>query len=84
MQPIPCPYWDAIPDARPGTLASCGLLRQITGLTESPWCLVRRDACEACCRCAPPSAEALNPVVASLLLDVARRALGCGGVPGCG
>src|SRR5947209_6592687 len=63
--------------------AHCGLLRQLTAVEDAGLCRVGRDACEACCRSFPPSAEELNPVVASLLYDLSARIADGGGVAGC-
>src|SRR5438105_4676227 len=83
MQPIPCPYRDAVRGRPAVESATCRLLQQLAGLPQASWCTVGRDACEACCASFPPSLEAPNPVVASLLFDLARRIANRGGVPAC-
>jgi hypothetical protein len=64
-------------------VARCRLLEQISGVEETGWCHVRRDACDSCCRSFPPSPVGLNPVVASLLYGLALRVQERGGVGGC-
>lgn len=53
--------------------ATCRLLVEVLRCGEDSWCKVGRDACEACCRSFPPSAENINPVVASLLYDACSQ-----------
>ncbi|HWB11887.1 MAG TPA: glycosyltransferase [Pirellulales bacterium] len=60
----------------------CALAARILGVQDKGICAVRRDACEACCRSLAP-AEAVNPVVASLVFEVAGQVERAGGVPGC-
>jgi hypothetical protein len=48
--------------------ATCSLLAVLTGL-EASACRVARDACYACCQTFPPTAEAINPIIASLLFE---------------
>lgn len=50
--------------------ARCLLLAELVGFDRASRLVVARDACEACCQQARPSAESLNSVVASLLLEV--------------
>ena len=78
-----CPH--RLPPTSAGDPAAsrCGLLEQITGVEDVRPCHVGRDACEACCRSFPPSAEDPNPVVASLLYDLTSRIARQGGVAGC-
>ncbi len=64
-------------------VASCGLVGQILGLTADETHVARRDACEGCCRSWPPTGPRMNPVVASMVLDVAGRVIERGGAPGC-
>jgi hypothetical protein len=59
--------------------ARCGLLAEASGLEEGKTHRVRRDACEACCACFPPTQETPNPVVASLLFGLGTRLLERGG-----
>src|SRR5262249_11471394 len=63
-------------------VAECGLLRQITGLSEAGACEVRDDACAACCASFPPSVDEINPVVASLLFGITDEVIARGGAPG--
>jgi hypothetical protein len=79
-----CPYRGR-PRAEGGVeVAPCRLLRQVSAVADEELCLVRRDACGACREDFPPSADELNPVVASLLFALAGRVLERGGVSGCG
>jgi len=66
-----------------GMTARCDLLAQMTGVRDLTLCEVRRDACLACCRSFPPTAEEINPVVASLLYRLSSRIESQGGVDGC-
>jgi hypothetical protein len=63
--------------------AYCGLLANILGMDDESLCRVQRDVCEACCRSFPPSAEAMNPVVASMVYERSSQIARQGGVPGC-
>ncbi len=63
--------------------ARCGLVAQITGVRDLSLCDVRQDACLACCQSFPPTADELNPVVASLLYGLCSRIDSQGGVEGC-
>lgn len=56
-------------------MATCRLLRTLLGRGKETWCQVRRDACDACCQSFPPSAQSINPVVASLVYHAASRIL---------
>ena len=82
-QPRDCEFRRRIRQIVGGEIAECGLLQMITGATASDLHTVRRDACESCCRSFPPGIGELNPVVASLLYDVASRIVENGGMPGC-
>jgi hypothetical protein len=53
-----------------------------TGFPDE-YCFVARDACEACCKGGWPSPSALNPVVASLVVEAASQVIRQGGVAGC-
>jgi hypothetical protein len=58
------------PDSPGAARATCGLLVELLaagGPAEPSLVEVDRDACEACCRAAPPALASLNPVVASLV-----------------
>src|SRR5690348_1001850 len=78
-----CCFRGPLPGEGPSEAARCGLLAQVTGAVDETLFRVRRDACEACCRSFPPSAEELNPVVASLAYELSSRIVQLGGVPGC-
>src|SRR5690242_12625831 len=83
MQPlIECPFREPSRQRDDDEIASCRLLQEVSGLFDSRLCEVRGDACEACCESHRPSVENLNPVVASLLYDLAGRVLTLGGAPG--
>jgi len=66
-----------------GQTARCGLLVQLTGVSDPSLCAVRRDACLACCRNFRPTEQELNPVVGSLLYGLALRIEAAGGTAGC-
>ena len=74
-----CPHRSPSPEGD----ARCDLLRQITGVDDHGLGRVGLDACEACCRSFPPSAEDPNPVVASLVYTLSWRVMEQGGVAGC-
>jgi hypothetical protein len=76
-----CPYRKEL--AGDDDVAFCQLVREVTGVADQELCRVEREACECCCRWFPPSAAHPNPVVASLLYQVATRVLREGDVPGC-
>lgn len=78
-----CPYRRAPDGGAEDGAACCGLLAEVSGVTDDALCRVQRDACEACCRSFPPSAEDINPVVASLLYQLSSRIAAQEGVPGC-
>jgi glycosyltransferase involved in cell wall biosynthesis len=80
--PEECCFRTIIDRGAPGELAACALAARITGVRDHRICAVQRDACEACCR-SLASAEAVNPVVASLVFQVAGQIERVGGVPGC-
>lgn len=63
--------------------ATCALVHQIVGSKDDSCGRVPLAACEACCRSFPPSAEKMNPVVASFVLATALRVIDRGGMPGC-
>jgi hypothetical protein len=65
------------------TRARCNLLAQLTRVGDLGLCEVRRDACLACCRSFPPTAQEINPIVASLLYGLSSRIESLGGVDGC-
>lgn len=63
--------------------ADCGLLQKLLGLDQLSDCEVPAGACEACVASFPPSPEDPNPVVASLLFELASDVMVSGGKPGC-
>ncbi len=63
-------------------LAVCGILTQVTGVTDPAECRVNRDACEACCA-SLRSPEEINPVIASLVHTIASRIVSACGHPEC-
>ena len=69
---------------RQGTTESavCELLRKATGIRDADACRVKREACEACCASDPPTPEAPNPVVASLLYQICDAYFVEGACPG--
>ena len=62
---------------RQGTTESavCELLKKLTGIRNADACRVKREACEACWASDPPTPEAPNPVVASLLYQICDRGI---------
>lgn len=76
-----CPYRRLPPGA--ATAARCELLQMVSGVTIPDLCQVESDACQACCESFPPTIDAWNPVVASLLFGLAERVVAQGGVSGC-
>jgi hypothetical protein len=84
--PLPveeCPFREAVREEAGTEVACCRLLQQLSGVADPSRCAVRRDACAACCASSRPSAERLNPVVASMLYGLAEKVAAEGGVPGC-
>ncbi|HMC90062.1 MAG TPA: glycosyltransferase family A protein, partial [Gemmataceae bacterium] len=78
-----CPHRHSVRRKGGTEKACCRVLQEVSGIKEPSWCSVRRDACTACCASFLPSAEEINPVVASLLFDITSRVCSRGGVPGC-
>lgn len=78
-----CPFRDQVRLAKGTESACCRLLQEIIGVEKPQWCRVRRDACEACCQALPPSHAEINPVIASLLYQLADGVIKRGGVQGC-
>ncbi len=69
---------------RSGTeVACCKLLQLLSGVAESGLCVVRRDACDACCAFPQPSMSSINPVVASQVYHLSDQIVRRGGVEGC-
>ena len=62
--------------------AVCGLLKRISGIRNAEACRVKREACDACWASDPPTPEAPNPVVASLLYQLCDGVVREGGAPG--
>ncbi|MEX2119029.1 MAG: hypothetical protein WD847_05400 [Pirellulales bacterium] len=63
--------------------AHCGLLEELSGLQDASLCVVQLDACQACCQSFAPTADELNPVVASFLYQLSSAIITRGGAPGC-
>ena len=82
-QPITCPFRARIRRTKGVEVATCQLLRQITGLENDLLCTVRRDACEACCESFPPSQGEINPIIGSLLYRLSGQIIGQGRINGC-
>ena len=81
--PQECRYRAPLESANSAGQARCLLVARLTGVETDEVCIVRRDACEACCNALAPGA-ALNPVVASLTYQAAERIARTGGIAGCG
>jgi hypothetical protein len=80
--PESCPHRDGVRQAAGGEVACCRLLVRLSGLEGAAAYPVRREACRACGESVAPSADRLNPVVASLLYALAEQAAGHGDGPG--
>lgn len=78
-----CRYREAPPSTNQSQGAVCGLVRELTGLLDPELCAVSLDACLACCGSFAPSAERINPVIASLVHRGATDVIAVGGKPGC-
>jgi hypothetical protein len=78
-----CPHRDRLRTKGGVQFARCRLLQELSSMADEELCLVRRDACTACCAAGAPSPQAVNPVIAGLLFDLATRVLAEGGLPGC-
>lgn len=76
-----CPYREV--SEADDQLAVCRLLAELTRLEDTSRCIVRRDACAACCQWFSPSANHLNPVIASLLYQLTATVMRQGGAAGC-
>lgn len=83
MSTIECPYRRPVNGSPEGQLATCGVLRELTGVTDDTLCRVRPDACRACCTWFRPSPQHINPVVASALYCLTSQIIDRGGMPGC-
>ena len=64
-------------------LAVCSLLQLISRVENEGFCHVGTEVCEACCQGERPGPEKINPVIASLLYQVAVDVMDAGGLPGC-
>ncbi len=80
--PEQCPSRIPLNRERDPHLARCGVIEEMTGVSDASLCGVTRDICLACCRCLL-SGENLNAVVASLVYNATGTILEAGGVPGC-
>jgi hypothetical protein len=76
-----CPFRQ--PCSGDDSTARCGLLEELTGGDAGFLCRVARDACEACCKTFAPTADEMNPVIASLLYEISSEIAAAGGVEGC-
>jgi hypothetical protein len=76
-----CPFRRRLPGEP--TRARCDLLAHVLGVEEEALCHVGRDACQACCRSFPPSAEEMNPVLASMVYERSSQIVRLGGAAGC-
>jgi hypothetical protein len=65
-----------------GQQTHCGLVRDMTGLTDPERCAVTSEVCQACQQWFPPTREQLNPVVASRLFQNCRDAIRHDGLAG--
>ncbi len=74
-----CPWRDESAERS----AECGLLRELTGITQRDRCAVDDDACASCVKWYTPGPDHLNPVVASLLYTLSSEVVEMGGIPGC-
>ncbi|GEM_PF-1001352 len=64
------------------SIAVCHLLARFTGISDPAVCTVRRDACDACCA-SLRSPDQMNPVIASLMFNVATGIARNGGHSDC-
>src|SRR5215831_3522303 len=78
-----CDFRHGVQQAGDGEIAQCRLLQEITGAAADRFSTVPWAACQACVETFPPTAQDLNPVVASLLLAAAEQILADGGADGC-
>lgn len=78
-----CAFRHAVAARGMSEFARCRLLQDISGVTAEDACLVHRDACRACSESWAPSVDEPNPVVASLLYELADRVIDQHGMPGC-
>src|SRR5262249_25226517 len=81
--PDDCRYRSIRPSANGTELAHCRLLQDVSGVSDAPLCAVGRAACEDSCRSGEPSVHQINPVLGSLLYELASEVMRRGGVPGC-
>lgn len=78
-----CAYRSRVQQRNGSEVATCGLLRELTGVHEEQACAVEREVCEACVASIAPSPGHINPVVASHMFDMCESIIESGGVPGC-
>jgi|GEM_PF-976467 len=78
-----CPFRENVRQLRGIETACCRLLQEISGVENARRCRVRRDACEACCDSFRPSAQEINPVIASQLYALTDTVIERGGEAGC-
>src|SRR5262249_23412714 len=81
--PEQCDFREEIAAGKNRGAFRCRLLRELSGVKRADACLVPPDVCRACCASWPPSADEINPVVASCLFALLGRVLQQGGVSGC-
>ncbi len=78
-----CPFRIRVRRRGETEVAECRLLEWMLG-REGTLFPIGREACEHCCRLAPPSLERPNAVIASLLYEAGSRIIGADGVSASG
>lgn len=86
-----CPHRTLIADFSHGEcgedaesdFATCGLLRDISGVVDLSALAVPYAACQACCKSHLPTRQDPNSVVASLLVGLAEQCIASNGFEGC-
>jgi hypothetical protein len=78
-----CSYRHSVRRSGDRESAQCRLLEQITGADDDRFSAVLRDACDACVQTFPSTVDDVNPVMASLVLQVAEKIVAMGGTKGC-
>ncbi len=63
--------------------SACRLLKELSGVTDRSLLKIPDGACEACCDSFLPTQDDLNPVVASLLFQLAEEVTSRGGTSEC-
>ena len=71
--PQSCTYRENPRPGEDGEVATCGLLREISGVDDEGLVEAHVKACEVCCKKAPPTAEHINSVIASPALRRRHR-----------